>query len=155
MAGMWLMKSEPDEFSIDALAEVTHEPWTGVRNYQARNFMRDAMRVGDPVLFYHSNCAQPGVAGIAEVASAAYPDPTQSDPDSAYYDPKSTRSAPRWLLVDIRFVRRCKRVITLDAIRSAAEPLGDFALIRRGNRLSVLPVTAAQYQHILSLEHTA
>lgn len=150
---MWLMKSEPEEFSIDALARVAREPWTGVRNYQARNFMRDGMQVGDKVLFYHSNCAQPGVAGIAEVASAAYPDPTQFDPDSAYYDPKSTQSNPRWLLVDIRFVRRCKRVITLDAIRNAAEQLGDLALIRRGNRLSVMPVTPAQYNHILSLEH--
>lgn len=153
MAGMWLMKSEPAEFSIDALAAVAREPWTGVRNYQARNFMRDGMHVGDKVLFYHSNCAQPGVAGIAEVASAAYPDPTQFDPDSAYYDAKSTHSAPRWLLVDIRFVRRCKRLIPLDAIRSQAQHLDDFPLIRRGNRLSVMPVRPAQYQHILSLEH--
>lgn len=150
---MWLMKSEPEEFSIDALARVAREPWSGVRNYQARNYMRDGMQVGDKVLFYHSNCAQPGVAGIAEVASAAYPDPTQFDPDSAYYDPKSTPANPRWLLVDIRFVRRCKHVITLDAIRNAAEQLGDLALIRRGNRLSVMPVTPAQYHHILSLEH--
>lgn len=150
---MWLMKSEPEEFSIDALARVAREPWSGVRNYQARNYMRDGMQVGDKVLFYHSNCAQPGVAGIAEVASAAYPDPTQFAPDSAYYDPKSTPANPRWLLVDVRFVRRCKRVITLDAIRNAAEQLGDLALIRRGNRLSVMPVTPAQYHHILALEH--
>jgi len=150
---MWLMKSEPEEFSIDALARVAREPWSGVRNYQARNYMRDGMQVGDKVLFYHSNCAQPGVAGIAEVATAAYPDPTQFDPDSAYYDPKSTPANPRWLLVDIRFVRRCKHVITLDTIRNAAEQLGDLALIRRGNRLSVMPVTPAQYHHILSLEH--
>lgn len=150
---MWLMKSEPEEFSIDALARVAREPWSGVRNYQARNYMRDGMQVGDKVLFYHSNCAQPGVAGIAEVATAAYPDPTQFDPDSAYYDPKSTPANPRWLLVDIRFVRRCKHVITLDMIRNAAEHLGDLALIRRGNRLSVMPVTPAQYHHILSLEH--
>ncbi|PKM01711.1 MAG: EVE domain-containing protein, partial [Gammaproteobacteria bacterium HGW-Gammaproteobacteria-6] len=104
-------------------------------------------------LFYHSNCAQPGVVGIAEVASAAYPDPTQFDPDSEYYDPKSTPSAPRWLLVDIAFVRQLKRVITLDEIRNQAGQLGDFALIRRGNRLSVMPVSASQYQHILALEH--
>lgn len=155
MAGMWLMKSEPEEFSIEALAKVTREPWSGVRNYQARNFMRDGIGKGDKVLFYHSNCARPGVVGIAEVASAAYPDPTQFDPESDYYDPKSTPTAPRWLLVDIRFVRRLKRVITLDEIRSQAAKLGDFALIRRGNRLSVMPVTPAQYQHILSLEHTA
>jgi predicted RNA-binding protein with PUA-like domain len=152
---MWLMKSEPEEFSIEALAKVAREPWSGVRNYQARNFMRDAMRKGDKVLFYHSNCAQPGVVGIAEVASAAYPDPTQFDPDSEYYDPKSTPSAPRWLLVDIAFVRQLKRVITLDEIRNQAGQLGDFALIRRGNRLSVMPVSASQYQHILALEHAA
>jgi len=150
---MWLMKSEPEEFSIEALAKVAREPWSGVRNYQARNFMRDTMQLGDKVLFYHSNCAQPGVVGIAEVASAAYPDPTQFDPDSEYYDPKSTPSAPRWLLVDIAFVRQLKRVITLDEIRNQAGQLGDFALIRRGNRLSVMPVSASQYQHILALEH--
>ena len=103
----WLMKSEPDEASIDdALAAEQHTlPWTGVRNYQARNFMRDQMQVGDGVLFYHSSCAEPGIAGIAEVASGSYPDPTQFDPSSPYYDPKSTPEAPRWLLVDVRALR--------------------------------------------------
>jgi len=148
----WLMKSEPEDFSIDDLARVKIEPWTGVRNYQARNFMR-AMQIGDGVLFYHSNAEVPGVYGIAEVASAAYPDPSQFDRKSKYYDEKSSREQPRWDLVDVRYVRALKRAITLDAIRAQAERLGeDFALIRKGNRLSVLPVTAAQWKIILSLE---
>ena len=148
----WLMKSEPDEFSIDDLERVGVEPWTGVRNYQARNFMR-AMQPGDGVLFYHSNAEVPGVYGIAEVACAAYPDPTQFDPRSDYHDPKATREQPRWELVDVRFVRKLKRPVSLDAIRAQADRLGEeFALIRKGNRLSVLPVTAAQWKTILSLE---
>lgn len=148
----WLMKSEPEDFSIDDLARVGVEPWTGVRNYQARNFMR-SMKLGDGVLFYHSNADVPGVYGIAEVASAAYPDPTQFDKKSKYFDEKSKREEPRWDLVDVRYVRTLERAITLDAIRAEAEALGeDFALIRKGNRLSVLPVTAAQWKRILSLE---
>ena len=148
----WLMKSEPEDFSIDDLARVKVEPWTGVRNYQARNFMR-AMQFGDGVLFYHSNAEVPGVYGLAEVASAAYPDPSQFDRKSKYFDEKSTREQPRWDLVDVRYVRKLKRAITLDDIRGQAEKLGeDFALIRKGNRLSVLPVTAAQWKTILSLE---
>ncbi len=148
----WLIKSEPDEFSIDDLARVGREPWSGVRNYQARNFMRDGMQVGDGVLFYHSNCTPPGVVGIAEVASAAYPDPTQFDPDSDYFDPASRSEAPRWLLVDVAFGRTLRRCISLDELKAQADALGDFPLLRRGNRLSVLPVTAAQWQHILSME---
>jgi predicted RNA-binding protein with PUA-like domain len=148
----WLMKSEPEDFSIDDLARVKIEPWTGVRNYQARNFMR-AMQLGDGVLFYHSNAEVPGVYGLAEVASAAYPDPTQFDRKSKYFDEKSTREQPRWDLVDVRYVRTLERAITLDDMRGQAEKLGeDFALIRKGNRLSVLPVTAAQWKTILSLE---
>ena len=148
----WLMKSEPDEFSIDDLARVQVEPWTGVRNYQARNFMR-SMQIGDGVLFYHSNADVPGVYGLAEVAAAAYPDPTQFDPKSDYHDPKATRETPRWDLVDVRYVRHLKRPLALDEIREHADALGeDFALIRKGNRLSVLPVTAAQWKHLLSLE---
>lgn len=148
----WLMKSEPEDFSIDDLARVQVEPWTGVRNYQARNFMRQ-MQVGDGVLFYHSNADVPGVYGLAEVACTAYPDPTQFDPKSKYFDEKSTREQPRWELVDVRYVRTLKRAITLDDIRGEAERLGEeFALIRKGNRLSVLPVTAAQWKIILSLE---
>lgn len=149
----WLMKSEPEDFSIDDLQRVGTEPWTGVRNYQARNSMRDDMRVGDGVLFYHSSCEVPGIYGIAEVASPAYPDPTQFAPKSKYFDPKSTQQEPRWFLVDVRFVRKLARPIPLDAIRADAAALGeDFALIRKGTRLSVLPVTAAQWKRLLSLE---
>ncbi len=148
----WLMKSEPEDFSIDDLARVGVEPWTGVRNYQARNFMRH-MRLGDGVLFYHSNTEVPGVYGLAEVAATAYPDPTQFDPKSYYHDEKSRPEEPRWDLVDVRYVRTLKRAITLDDMRAQAESLGEeFALIRKGNRLSVLPVTAAQWKIILSLE---
>ncbi len=149
----WLMKSEPTDFSIDDLQRVGTEPWTGVRNYQARNFMRDGMRVGDGVLFYHSNCEVPGIYGIAEVASTAYPDPTQFVKKSKYLDAKATREEPRWFLVDVGFVRKLKHAIPLAAIRDDADALGeDFALIRKGSRLSVLPVTATQYKRLLSLE---
>ncbi len=149
----WLMKSEPDTFSIDDLQRVRVEPWNGVRNYQARNFMRDGMQVGDGVLFYHSNCPVPGIVGIARVASAAYPDPTQFDRKSDYYDPKSTPEEPRWMLVDVAFERKLKRTIPLEEIKQEADALGEgFALIARGNRLSVLPVTAAQWKHLLSME---
>jgi predicted RNA-binding protein with PUA-like domain len=147
----WLMKTEPDEFSIDHLAKKKVEPWTGVRNYQARNFMRDGMQVGDGVLFYHSSCAEPGVAGIAEVGSAAYPDPTQFDRKSDYYDAASRRDEPRWVLVDVKFKRKLKRVITLTELKDRPE-LEGFALLHRGNRLSVLPVTKAQWDFILGLE---
>ncbi|GAB2489880.1 EVE domain-containing protein [Arenimonas alkanexedens] len=147
------MKSEPDEFSIEALEKVGSEPWTGVRNYQARNFMMKDMKVGDGILFYHSNCKVPGVAGLAEVVSDTYPDPTQFQKKSDYYDAASKPDEPRWWMVDVGFVRRLKRTVSLDDMRAEAEALGeDFALLRRGNRLSVLPVTAAQYKHILSLE---
>lgn len=148
----WLMKSEPDEFSIQKLARVKREPWSGVRNYQARNYMLKDMRVGDGILFYHSNTAVPGVAGLAEVASAPYPDPTQFDRKSDYYDAASPRDNPRWWLVDVAYRRTFKRVVPLDELKARAAEMGDFALLRRGNRLSVLPVTAAQWQLILSLE---
>lgn len=146
----WLMKSEPDVFSIDDLKRVKVEPWNGVRNYQARNFIRE-MKKGDGVLVYHSSCAVPGVAGLATIASAPYPDPTQFDPKNEYFDAGSDRGDPRWTLVDVRFQRKLKRVITLEEIK-ALPNLGDFALTRRGNRLSVLPVTAAQWEMILELE---
>jgi predicted RNA-binding protein with PUA-like domain len=148
----WLMKSEPTDFSIDDLQRVGTEPWTGVRNYQARNFMRD-MQVGDGVLFYHSSCEVPGIYGIAEIASAAYPDTTQFQKKSKYYDEKSSLEEPRWFLVDVGFSRKLESPIPLDTIREHADALGeDFALIRRGTRLSVLPVTAAQWKILLSLE---
>jgi len=147
----WLMKSEPDAFSIDDLARARREPWSGVRNYQARNFMR-TMSVGDGVLFYHSSTAVPGIVGLAEVASDAYPDPTQFDRKSPYFDPKSAREEPRWSLVDIAFKRKLKRIISLDELKAAADTLDGFALLNRGNRLSVMPVTAGQWKTILSLE---
>jgi len=146
----WLMKTEPDEFSIDDLSKKKVEPWTGVRNYQARNFMRE-MQAGDGVLFYHSSCEVPGVAGIAEVAGTAYPDPTQFDKKSDYYDAASRREEPRWSLVDVKFKRKLKRVIPLTELKDRRE-LEGFALISRGNRLSVLPVTKAQWDFILGLE---
>ena len=149
----WLMKSEPDAFSIDDLQRVWTEPWNGVRNYQARNFMRDGMKVGDGVLFYHSNAKVPGIAGVARVASAAYPDATQFDPKSDYYDPKATREQPRWFLVDVAFERKLDRTIALDEIKRHADALGEaFPLVARGSRLSVFPVTAAQWKLLLSLE---
>ena len=148
----WLMKSEPDAFSIDDLQRVGTEPWTGVRNYQARNNMR-AMQIGDGVLFYHSSCDVPGIAGVAVVASAPYPDATQFDKKSDYYDPKATREQPRWELVDVTFERKLKRTIPLEEIRQRTDKLGEgFALTQRGSRLSVLPVTAAQWKLLLSLE---
>jgi predicted RNA-binding protein with PUA-like domain len=148
----WLMKTEPDEFSIDDLARKKLEPWTGVRNYQARNFMRDGMQAGDGVLFYHSSCEVPGVAGIAEVASAAYPDPSQFDSKSDYYDAASKRDEPRWYLVDVKFKRKLKRTIALTELKERAADLEGFALLSRGNRLSVLPVTKAEWDYILKLE---
>lgn len=148
----WLMKSEPDDFSIDDLARVGTEPWTGVRNYQARNFMRQ-MQPGDGVLFYHSSTDVPGIYGEAEVASLPYPDPTQFQKKSKYFDAKATREEPRWDLVDVSFVRKLDSAIPLERIRVRADALGeDFALIRRGTRLSVLPVSAAQWKLLLSLE---
>jgi predicted RNA-binding protein with PUA-like domain len=144
----WLMKSEPEECSIDdALAAPKHTvPWTGVRNYQARNFMRDQMKPGDGVLFYHSSCAEPGIAGLAEVASTPYPDPTQFDRRSKYYDAASKREAPRWLLVDIK-ARRKTRLIPLSELRSYPQ-LADLAVLRRGNRLSITPVSAGEWNFI-------
>lgn len=148
----WLMKSEPDAFSIDDLKKVRKEPWSGVRNYQARNFMWKDMKPGDGVLFYHSNTKVPGIAGLAQVASAAYPDPTQFDPESDYWDPKATPEKPRWFLVDVSFQRKFKQVISLESLKANAERLGDFTLLNRGTRLSVLPVTESQWHTILKLE---
>ncbi len=150
----WLMKSEPNTFSIEDLRNrpTQTEPWDGVRNYQARNFMRDNMQQGDLIFFYHSNCKIPSIVGIAEVASpAAYPDPTQFDVQSDYYDPKAVADRPIWMLVDIRFVRQFSQPISLAQLQCMREALGDFALLRRGNRLSVMPVSAAQWQYIMNL----
>ena len=147
----WLMKSEPDECSIDDLAAAPKQtvPWFGVRNYQARNFMRDAMRIGDGVLFYHSSCAEPGVAGLAEVASPPYPDETQFDPRSPYFDAKSSREAPRWLLVDVK-LRRRTALLPLKRMRELPQ-LQTMMLLRPGSRLSVTPVSEAEWQAILEL----
>jgi predicted RNA-binding protein with PUA-like domain len=147
----WLMKSEPEAFSIDDLKRKRREAWDGVRNYQARNFMRDGMRPGDQVFFYHSNCATPGIVGIAEVATDAYPDPSQFDPHSKYFDPGSSRDQPRWMLVDVKFVKKLKRTISLDELKGH-DALAEMPLLRKGNRLSVMPVGAADWKYILGLE---
>ena len=151
MPAHWLMKSEPEEASIDHLAAAPGQtlPWTGVRNYQARNFMRDTMRIGDDVLFYHSSCAEPGIAGLAQVCSAPYPDPTQFDPGSPYFDPRSKPEAPRWQLVDVRLVRKTP-LLSLKAMRARPE-LAGMSLLRPGNRLSITPVTEAEWQAVLAL----
>ena len=147
----WLMKSEPDEFSIDDLVAAKKQvtPWVGVRNYQARNSMRDDMRVGDRALFDHSSCPAPGIAGIVEVARLAYPDETQFDAKSPYFDPKSTRAAPRWLHVDVKLLRKT-RLIGLPELR-ATPGLEEMVTLRRGNRLSITPVTAREWAIIEKL----
>jgi predicted RNA-binding protein with PUA-like domain len=147
----WLMKSEPDECSIDDLARLPSQtvPWVGVRNYQARNFMRDQMRVGDGVLFYHSSCPEPGIAGVAEVASTAYPDETQFDTNSPYFDPAAKREEPRWLHVDVKLVRKT-RLLSLAEMREAPA-LASMVVLKRGNRLSITPVTPPEWNAVLQL----
>lgn len=150
----WLMKSEPYAFGIEDLKQCPKktEPWDGIRNYQARNFMRDEMEKGDRAFFYHSNCKQPGIVGIMEIVSEPYPDPTQFDPDSGYYDPKAYVDDPRWVLVDVRHVRDLRRIVTLREMKADAESFGDFPLLKKGNRLSIMPVTEAQWNRVLELE---
>lgn len=150
----WLMKSEPDAFSIDDLKACPKgiEPWDGIRNYQARNFMRDRMTVGDRAFFYHSNCKVPGIVGVMTIASEPYPDHTQFDKNSQYFDPKSSPDEPRWLLRDVQYVRHTDRVISLTEIKEHADQLGDFPLVRKGNRLSIMPVTDAQWDYLIGLE---
>jgi predicted RNA-binding protein with PUA-like domain len=145
----WLMKSEPAECSIDDLARAPRHtvPWVGVRNFQARNFMRDTMQVGDGVLFYHSSCAEPGVAGLAEVARLAYPDATQFEAASPYFDARSDPAAPRWLNVDVKLVRKT-RLLPLAELRAAPE-LATMQVLRRGNRLSITPVTPDEWAAVL------
>ena len=149
----WLMKSEPDAFGIDDLQTRPQqtEHWDGVRNYQARNMMRDEMKIGDQVFFYHSNCDEPGIVGIATVVREGYPDFTAFDPDNKHYDPKSNPDKPTWIMVDVQFVRKLRRTITLRELKLQTA-LSDLALLRRGNRLSIMPVTATQWEFILSLE---
>lgn len=145
----WLMKSEPSECSIDDLVRLGSVPWVGVRNYQARNFMRDEMHLGDGVLFYHSSCPEPGVVGLAEVASAAYPDKTQFDKKSHYHDPKSTLEAPRWVNVDVKLVRKT-RLLSLAEMRERPT-LASLRVLQRGNRLSITPVTATEWHAVQAL----
>ena len=149
MTAYWLMKSEPDECSIDdaLAAPQATVPWTGVRNYQARNFMRDEMKVGDGVLFYHSSCPEPGIVGVARVASGTRPDPTQFDAKSPYHDPKSKQEDPRWLLVDVQALRKT-RLLGLPELRADAR-LADLRILQRGNRLSITPVEPAHWKHIV------
>ncbi len=147
----WLMKCEPEVFSIDDLARQKVEGWYGVRNYQARNMMRDAMQIGDGVFFYHSNVKVPGIVGLMSVISAPYPDPTQFDPEHRYFDPKSTPENPRWMQVDVGYERHLKRLISLDELK-ADDTLADLPLIRRGNRLSIMPVPAPLWHQILAKE---
>ncbi|MES1998136.1 MAG: EVE domain-containing protein [Pseudomonadota bacterium] len=147
----WLMKSEPSDVSIDDLASMPDQSvaWYGIRNYQARNFMRDQMQVGDKVLFYHSSCAEPGIAGLAEVSRLAYPDETQFDTDNKYFDPKATRETPRWMNVDVRLVRKT-RLMPLREIRATPE-LANMRILQKGNRLSITPVDPREYATILSV----
>lgn len=149
----WLMKSEPDVFGIDDLknARAGTDSWDGVRNYQARNMMRDEMKKGDLAFFYHSNCKQPGIAGIMGIIRDGYPDTTAFDPNEKYFDPKSDPDNPRWYMVDVRFVRKTKRLITLAELKEHEE-LAGLPLLNRGNRLSVMPVSKQQWDYILSLE---
>lgn len=147
----WLMKSEPDAFGIDDLEKVGIEPWDGVRNYQARNMMRDQMQVGDGILFYHSNCEVPGIVGIAEVATSGYPDDTAFNPEAKYFDPKSDPENPRWYRVDVKFIRKLKRTISLAELKEETA-LAEMPLVRKGNRLSVMPVSSQEWNHILSME---
>lgn len=148
----WLIKSEPDVFGFDDLLAAPNQTtmWEGVRNYQARNFIRDDMKLGNRVLYYHSSITPPGVVGIAEVASEAYPDPTQFDAESDYYDPKATPETPRWLAVDIKAVKKLARLVTLDELKGVPE-LSQMRLVQRGNRLSVMPVTQREFDIIIDL----
>lgn len=153
MPAHWLFKSEPSVFSFDDLLAAPKKTtaWEGVRNYQARNLLRDRIAVGDQLFYYHSNCDEPGIVGLAEVVRAGYPDPHAFDPKSRYYDPKSDKTAPRWFMVDVCAVRPLGRTITLAELK-ARDDLEGFALTRRGNRLSVLPVEANHWKTILALE---
>jgi predicted RNA-binding protein with PUA-like domain len=148
----WLLKSEPDEFSIDALAARPNRRgvWDGVRNYQARNYMRDAMQVGDLAFFYHSSCAVPGIYGIVSIASAAYADPAQFDRRSTYFDPKSSSAAPRWSAIDVLLVERWHVPVTLEHLREIAA-CADMVTLRRGNRLSITPVTTREWRAVCAV----
>ena len=147
----WLMKSEPSDVSIDDLASLPEKTiaWYGVRNYQARNFMRDQMSVGDPVFFYHSSCSEPGIAGIAEVCKLAYPDTTQFDPTSKYFDPKATSQNPRWFNVEVKFIKKT-RLVGIKELRSYSG-LSSLRILQTGNRLSITPVDPSEWQFIIGI----
>ena len=147
----WLMKSEPDTYSIDDLQSFGVDHWDGIRNYQVRNFFRDSMQVGDKAFFYHSNCKEPGIVGTMEIASKAYPDFTAFDPSEKYFDRKSDPENPRWLMVDVRYLRHLDRMITLGELRQQKQ-IADMKLLQRGNRLSVLPLSKKEWQYILDME---
>lgn len=147
----WLMKSEPDTYSIDDLQSFGVDHWDGIRNYQVRNFFRDQMQVGDQAFFYHSNCKVPGIVGTMEIASKAYPDHTAFDPSEKYFDSKSDPENPRWLMVDVRYIRHLDRMITLGELRLQKQ-ITDMKLLQRGNRLSVLPLSKKEWQYILDME---
>lgn len=148
----WLMKSEPDAFSIDDLARMGESPWDGVRNFQARNFMRDQMEVGDPVLFYHSSTNPPGVAGLAKVSAPAHPDMTAFDPKSHYHDPRSKIESPRWMMVDVAFVEKFPRLVPLAELRETPG-LENMLVIKRGMRLSIQPVAPEEFDIVVTLGH--
>ncbi|MBJ7539950.1 EVE domain-containing protein [Marinomonas transparens] len=152
MSNYWLMKSEPDAFSIEDLHALNQSPWDGVRNYQARNFMR-AMQTGDQVFFYHSSCPTPGIAGTARVCKEAYPDHSSWDPTSAYFDPKSTPEDPRWFMVDIEFVEKWQKVVTLAELKQSPA-LSDMILTKKGSRLSIMPVTQEEWDYIIKILKT-
>ena len=147
----WLMKSEPDTYSIDDLQSFGVDHWDGIRNYQVRNFFRDQMQVGDQAFFYHSNCKVPGIVGTMEIVSKAYPDHTAFDPSEKYFDSKSDPENPRWLMVDVHYIRHLDRMITLGELRLQKQ-IADMKLLQRGNRLSVLPLSKKEWQYILNME---
>ena len=147
----WLMKSEPDEFGIDDLERVGVEPWDGIRNYQVRNMIRDDMRIGDLAFFYHSNSKPPGIVGIMKIVTEAYPDSTAFDPEDKHYDAKSDPDNPRWFRVDVEFVEKFDTMISLDTLKGHREAFSEMPLIRRGNRLSVMPVSPSHWDYILKL----
>ena len=149
----WLMKTEPNTFSIDDLKKVKKEPWDGVSNYQARNFMRDDMKKGDQILFYHSNCEIPGVVGLAEVSKESFPDFTAFDKKSNYFDPKSDQDNPRWMMVEVKFKKKFKRTISLAEMKQA-KPLAKMKLVQKGNRLSVMPVARKEFDFILKVSQS-
>lgn len=151
----WLLKSEPGCYSIDDLknADKQTEHWDGVRNYQARNFMRDGMQVGDLAFFYHSNCNPPGIAGICKVVSKPYPDHTAFDPEDRHYDPKSDPDNPRWMMVDVKFVKKFDKLVSLPELKQQAE-LAQMRILQKGNRLSITPIESDEWQTILELADT-